>query len=86
MNISNYLNVQRVLRTIATEWGCSVRKVKRTVQRVIDQSWEKAAYDAEAKALLDKYFPSGKPTTEQYILRLGLAHENGENVPYLLND
>ena len=59
--------------------------VKQIIQWTIDQSWEKAVSDPEAKLLWDKYFPSGKPTPNQYILRLGHAYESGEDVPFFLN-
>lgn len=86
MNIHDFLNVRRVFRRMAAEWGCPVWMVKQTIRQLIDQSWEKAMLDPEEKSLWDKYFPNGKPTPDQYILRLGRAHENGENVPYLLKD
>lgn len=86
MNIHDFLNVRRVFRRMAAEWGCPVWMVKQTIRQLIDQSWEKAMPDPEEKALWDKYFPNGKPTPDQYILRLGHAHENGETVPYLLKD
>lgn len=86
MDLRDYLNVRSVFRTMAAQWGCPVWMVKRTLRRTIDQSWEKAMSDPEAKALWDKYFPAGKPTPAQYILRLGHAYEHEENVPYLLKD
>lgn len=84
MNLHDFLNVRRVLRTMAAEWDCPVWVVRRAIRRSIDQSWEKAMSDPEAKALRDKYFPNGKPTPAQYILRLGHAQEKGEEVPHLL--
>ena len=86
MDLHDSRNVQRVLRTIAAQWRVPVWKVTHIIQQTIDQSWEKAILDSEAKALWDKYFPNGKPTPEEYILRLGHAHEIGENVPYLFNE
>lgn len=86
MDLHDFLNIRRVLRTMAAQWGCPVWMIKRIIRQTIDQSWEKATSDPEAKALWDKYFPSGKPTPNQYILRLGRAHENGENVPFLFNE
>lgn len=82
MNLHDFINVRRVFRAMAVEWGCPVRTVKQIIQRSIDQSWEKAMSDPEALALWTKYLPSGKPTPEQYILRLGHAHESGEDVPF----
>lgn len=79
-------NVQRVFRTMAAEWRCPVWMVERIIQQTIDHSWEKAMLDPEAKALWEKYFPNGKPTPDQYILRLGHAHEEGEYMPYLLEE
>lgn len=84
MDLHDYLNVRRVLRTMAAEWGCPVWVVKLTIRRTIDEAWEKSRSDPEAVATWEKYFPQGKPTPEQYILRLGHAHENGEDVPYML--
>ena len=84
MNLHDYLNVRRVLRSMAKDWNCPVRAVKRTIQRCIDESWEVALSDPVKKALWDKYFPKGKPSPDQYILRLGHAHEIGEDVPFLL--
>ena len=79
-------NVQRVLRRMAAEWRCPVWMVERTIQQIIDQSWEQAMLDPKTKALWDQYFPNGKPTPEEYILLLGHAHEKGEYIPYLLKD
>ena len=84
MDLHDYLNVQRVLRTMAAEWNCPVKVVKLIIQKAIDESWEKAMSDPEAKVLWAKYFPNGKPSLQQYILRLGRAHETGENIPFLL--
>ena len=83
MNLRDYLNVRRVLRTMSAQWNCPVWVVKGIIRRSIQQSWEEAMTNPEQKALCDKYFPKGKPTPDQYILRLGHAHENGEDVPYL---
>lgn len=69
---------------MAAEQRVPVWKVKAIIQRALDESWAKAQDDPEYKALLDKYFPDGEPTPEGYILRLGHAHETGEEVPYLL--
>lgn len=85
MNIHDSLNVQRVFRVMAVQWGCSVQEVKETIRKTIDRSWEKAMSDPNTKALWSKYFPKGKPTPDEYILRLGKAHETGENIPYLLD-
>lgn len=79
-------NVQRVFRMLAAEWNCPVWEVERTIQGSIDRGWEKAMGDPEEKALWDKYFPNGKPTPSQYILWLGHAHEDGEDMPYLLGE
>lgn len=86
MHLHDFLNVRRVLRMMAAEWGSPVWMVKRTIRQIIDQSWEKSMFDPEAKALWDKYFPNGKPTPDQYILRLGYAYENGEDMPHLLKE
>ena len=48
--------------------------------------WAKAVSDPEAKALWERYFPKGRPTPEQYILRLGQAQETGEEMPWLLKE
>lgn len=84
MGLHDYHNIRRVFRTMAAEWNCPVWMVKRTVRKLIDQSWEKSLSDSNTKALWNTYFPNGKPTPEQYILRLGHAHETGEDIPYLL--
>lgn len=84
MDLHDFLNVRRILKLLAAEWGGPVWAVKLRIRQAIDQSWAKAQSDPEWKAELDKYFPSGKPTPEQYILRLGHAHEAGEEVPPLL--
>ena len=84
MKIYDFLNVQRVLRTIARQWDCPVWQAKRRIRCAIDQSWEMADSNPDEKGVLDFYFPQGKPTPEQYILRLGQAHEHGEPVPHLL--
>ena len=85
LDLHDFMNVQRVFRTLAAEWGCPVWAVKRTIRRIIDQNWERAMSDPEAKAMWDAYFPTGKPTPDQYILRLGNAHENGEDMPFFIN-
>ena len=84
MTLHEYVNVRRVFRHMAAQWGCPVFAVKRTIRKTIDDAWEKAKSDPEAKELWGKYFPDGKPTPNQYILLLGRAKENGETVPYLL--
>lgn len=84
MDLHDYLNVRRVLRLLGREWGCPVFVVKATIQRTIDETWASSQGDPEAAARLAKYFPDGKPTPEGYILRLGHAHEDGENIPFLL--
>ena len=77
-------NIQRVLRTMARSWGYPVWMVQKIIRETIDKNWESAQADSEAKLLWDKYFPNGKPTPEEYILWLGRAQENGEEMPYLL--
>ena len=86
MDLHDFLNVRRVFRTMAAEWKCPVWIVKKAIRRSINQTWERAMSNLEEKALLNKYFPDGKPTPEEYILRLGHAHETGEDVPFLLKD
>ena len=86
MDLHDYLNVRRVFRTMASEWKCPVWVVKATIRRMINNCWEKAMSDPDEKALWDKYFPGGKPTPDQYIFRLGQAHESGEEVPFLLKE
>lgn len=86
MDLHDFRNVRRVFRMMAAEWGCPVWVVKGTIRRHIDRSYEKAMSDPEAKAPWDEYFPAGKPTPDQYILRLGHAHEKGEEMPYLLKE
>lgn len=86
MDLHDFLNVQKAFQTMATEWGCSIWMVKKIVQESIDQSWEKAMLDAETKAQWNKYFPKGKPTAEDYMLRLGRAYETGEQIPFLLSE
>ena len=64
--------------------GCPVWKVENTIQQSIDQAWDTALKDPVVKARWDYYFPSGKPTPREFIVRLGHAQETGESVPYLL--
>ena len=82
MDRKDQRNVQRVLRRMAAEQRVPVWLLKRVIQQGIDQTWEQA--DPEHAALLARYFPEGKPDAEEYILRLGRAHETGEQIPYLL--
>ena len=84
MDLHDYLNVRRVFRMLSQEWGVPVFMVKATIQRCLDETWANAQADPEALARLNQYFPDGKPTPDGYILRLGHAHETGEEVPYLL--
>ena len=84
MDLRTYLNIRRVWRAMAAEWGCPVWIVKLAIRRMIRQSWDRAMADPEEKALWERYFPSGPPTPDQYILLLGSAHERGEDVPFLL--
>lgn len=86
MNLRDYLNLQSTLGIIAAEWGCPVVVVKAVIQRTINESWEKAMLDPEAMARWEAYFPSGKPTAEQYILQVGHAYENKEDLPELLTE
>ena len=84
MDLHDFLNVRRIFRMLAKEWGCPVWVVKLIIRQGIDKSWEEALHDPEHKALWDMYFPGGKPTPGMYILRLGQAHENGEKIPFLI--
>ena len=86
MNLQDYLNVQRVFKLLAAEWKCPVWLVKITIRRMIKQSWDRAMSNPEEKALLDRYFPKGKPTPSQYICRLGHAHETGEEIPFFFKE
>ena len=83
MDLHDNRNVRRVFRTMAAQWGCPVWMVERIIQQAIDRNWEKAMADPEVSALWGEYLPNGKPTPTEYILRLGHAHERGEDVPYL---
>ncbi len=85
MDTHDRANVNRVLRHLSQEWGQPVWKVKHIIQQSIDQSWAEAMLDANKKALWEKYFPDEKPSSEQYILLLGHAHEHNEDIPYLLD-
>ena len=84
MDLHDFLNVRRVLKLLAREWGMPVILVKARIQRSLDETWDNAQGEPDAAARLAKYFPEGKPTPEGYILRLGHAYEKGEDVPYLL--
>jgi len=86
MDLHDYLNVRRVFRSLSAQWKCPVWMVKMIIRIKIDQSWEEAISDPEKRALWEKSFPSGKPTPTQYILLLGHAHENMEEIPYLLKE
>ena len=81
MTLHDYLNVRRVLGTLAAELNCPVWVVRVTIRRTIALSWEKSQLMPGEKPLWEKYFPKGKPTPEQYILRLGRAYEAGEGRP-----
>lgn len=84
MDLHDALNLQRVYWTLAAQWGCPVWRVDQIIRQAIAQSWEKTESDPQAMALWLKYFPSGKPTPKQYILLLGHAHEQREDIPPLL--
>lgn len=86
MDMHDYLNVRRVFRRLAEEWGCPVWAAKHRLRLSIDHSWEKARHDPEAWVLWAAYFPDGKPTPDQYIAWLGHAYEKGEEMPYLLTE
>ena len=85
MDLHDYLNIRRVLRTMAAEWNCPVWVVKATIRRMINNCWDKAMSEPKEKALWETYFPKGKLSPEQYILLLGHAHERGEDVPFPLH-
>ena len=84
MTLQEYMNVRRIFRHMAAQWGCPVFVVKTTIRKTIDDAWERAYHDPEKKELWDRYFPWGKPTPGQYILLMGRTKENGETIPYLL--
>lgn len=86
MDWHDWLNVQRVLRMLAGEWNCPVWMARGMIRWSINRCWAKAVSDPEAKALWERYFPKGRPTPEQYILRLGQAQETGEEMPWLLKE
>lgn len=83
MDLQDSQNVHRVFRTISAQWGCPIWMVKEIIQFSIDESYEKAKSNLKAQVLWDTYFPNGKPTPDQYVLRLGQAHEKGEDIPLL---
>lgn len=86
MDLHDYLNVRRIFRLLAAEWNCPVWIAKLIIRRFIDQSWEQAVSDPQKRDVWEAYFPEGKPTPTQYILRMGHAHENGEEMPQFSND
>lgn len=86
MDAHDHDNVQVILWLMAQQYGCTVRDFTVTFQQMIDRNWENARSDPEEKAHWDKYFPDGKPTTEQYILCLGHAHERNEELPYFFKE
>ena len=86
MDLHDYFNVRRILRLLAKERKCPVWVVRRSIQQIIDRNWEAALQNPEDKAVWDRYFPDGRPSTEQYILCLGHAHERGEDVPYFFKE
>ena len=78
-------NIQRILKGIAAAQGVPVWVIRFTIRKAIAGAWERSRSDPEAAALWEQYFPGGRqPTVDEYILRLGRAHERGEEVPYLL--
>ena len=86
MDLHDYLNVRRVFRTMASEWGCPVWVVKGTIRRIIDRNWARAQDDPKEKAVWDTHFPQGKPTPNQFVLRLGHAWEKGEVLPFFFKE
>ena len=84
MNLRERRNLARAFRMLARDWHCPIWMVNLFIQRAIDESWEKAAYNPQLKALWDKHFPNGKPTPEEYILFQGRKFEKGEEMPELL--
>ena len=86
MDLHDRRNIERVKRWIAKKWNLPLWRVSLIIQGAIDHSWEIAMLDPEKKALWDKYFPDGKPTSDEYILWLGHAYERGETMPYLFED
>lgn len=83
MDICESRNVHRVFQALSAQWGCPIWLVKRFIKFNIDESYENAKFDPEAQVRWDTYFPNGKPTPDQYVLRLGKAYENGEDIPLL---
>ena len=79
-------NVKRAMRLIGKDFNLPEWKVPQFLQQFIDHSWARAEVDPAHKALLDQYFPGGKPTPEEYILLLGRAEERGEKLPYFFVD
>ena len=86
MNPQERKKVNGVLRVMSKQWGIPVWKTEQIIQEKIDKTWKIAMLEPDRKVLLDKYFPDGKPTPQEYILRLGHAHETEEDVPFLLID
>ena len=86
MDAHDRLNVNRVLRRMSKEWRVPVWKVEQIIQENIEKTWAYALSDPEHQKLLDRYFPEGKPTPEQYILLLGHAHERKEHIPFLMKE
>lgn len=86
MDLHDRANVRRVIRQMSRDQRLPEWAVIRTIENAIAAAWDRSRSDPEAAALWEKYFPGGeKPTPEEYICRLGHAHERGEYVPELLS-
>ena len=86
MDLHDFLNLRRVRGLLAMQCGCTVREFKENTQKMIDRNWENAQSVPEERVHWDKYFPDGKPTTEQFILCLGHIHEKGEEMPWFFRE
>ena len=89
MTLDERLKVQRILKTMADEQGCTIAQIRRSIQVCIDDGWRISwdTNDEEAQQRWLQIFPDGKkPTVDQFIVALAKRITAGEDVPYILEN
>lgn len=70
MTLNEWIRVQNMISWLAKREGCSPAEIRSEIQKSIDAAWDNSRDDTEVKARWAQLFPAGKPTLEQFVVRI----------------
>lgn len=80
MTLQEQLRVQKILRVMAYEQGCTTAQIRHSIQEAIDEAWSNTWNngDVAAQQHWQLIFPDGrKPTVDQFIVALAKRAASG---------